>query len=159
MLTNVWVTKWEGLGKDVRITDTTNGNNFLLNGNRINGLEIRATTKSKFMFNDSFHNGREKASYLEATETVATIRDEINKSWANTLVPLDFYVDNDFTQTTFLRRINVETISYVRPDPASVHRCYVIYYEGDKRMELLTNIDIKEVFAKVDTGILTTTAG
>ena len=160
MLTNVYVITWSGsAGKDVRVADATNGSNFLLNGNRIDGLEVRATTHSKFMFRDSFKNYREKSAYLEAIETVATIQHDIDKSWASQFENFNFYVDNDPSQTTFNRYINVDSVDYVFPDPVKTNlRSYIVYYEGDKRMQLLCNLSIKQVWAKFDTGILTTTA-
>ena len=159
MITNVFVTQWSGLGRENRVRDTTNGTNYLLNGNRINGLEIRASTKSKLMFTDSLRNYREKASYLEITEAVGTIKTEIDKTWQSLVAPFDFYTDNDSTQATFRRNINVESIAYVYADPASVHRAFIVYYEGNKRFELLCSDSIKQVQGMLDGGVLTTTAG
>jgi hypothetical protein len=159
MITNVYVKVWEGLNKSGRVRDLTNGTNYLLNGNRINGLEILSTTHAKFMFTDSLRNYREKASYLEVVESVQTIKTEIDKNWQSLVAPFDFYTDNDSTKATFRRNINVESIAYVYADPASVHRAFIVYYEGDKRMELLCSDSIKQVQGMLDGGTLVTTAG
>lgn len=159
MLANVMITKWEGLGKDIRVFDTTNGTNYLLNGNRINGLQVRATTKSKFMFTDRRNDPREKASYVEATETNATIKADIDKTWQSYLAPFILYTNNDTTAGVYTMSINVEDISYVYSDPTSASRSYIVYQEGGKLREVLCQYTIKQVWAMVDTNSLTTTAG
>lgn len=159
MITNIWATKWEGILGSHRVLDATNGTNYLLNGNRINGLEVRATTKSKFMFSERADDPKEKASYVEATEAVSTIIGEIDKTWNSLVAVFNFYTDNDTSKALFVRRVNVESIAWVTPDVQSASRSWVKYYEAGKPMELLCNYTIKEAQAVLDTGGLTTTAG
>jgi hypothetical protein len=157
MLFYATVTKWEGCGKDPRVKDTTNGTVFLLNGNRLNGLEIRSSTKSKFMYVDNHKNPREKASYIEAGEANSTIITDIDKTWNSMVVLLNFYTDNDTTKATFARKINVEDIAYVYFDQTYHHtKSWVVYYEGGKRMELICSYSLKQILSLVDDGNLTT---
>ena len=159
MITNVYITKWEGILGPPRVLDATNGTNYLLNGNRINGLEIRATTKSKFMFSERADDPKEKAGYVEAVEAVQTIRTEVDKTWQSLLAGFNFYTDNDTSKATFLRYINVESFAWATPDPLSVQRTWIKYFEAGKPMLLLCDNAIKEVQAQLDTSALTTTAG
>lgn len=157
MLAKVTVTKWEGLGKDVRVKDTTNGDTILMNGNRINGLQVRSSTKSKFLFVDNHHDFREKPSYVEAEETNANINTYIDYTWNSALVTLNFYTDNDVSLATVATRINCESIAYVYKDelyPAT--KSWVVYYEGGKRREKICDYSINQVYSLVDDGNLTT---
>ncbi len=157
MLFTATVTLWSGIGKDKRVTDATNGTVFLLNGNRINGLEVRASTKSKFLYVDSNKDYREKPAYIESGETVATISADINKTYQTLIPSFAFYTDNDSTKATFTRRINVDDIVYVRKDPKNLAtKSYVCYMEGSKKRELLCPYSIAQVKQLVDTESLTT---
>ena len=159
MICNCFITKWEGILGPPRVLDATNGTNYLLNGNRINGLEIRATTKSKFMFSERADDPKEKAGYVEAVETVGTIIGEIDKTWQSLLAVFYFYTENDTSKAVFARWINVESIAWITPDPLSAYRCWVKYFEAGKPMLLLCDYTIKEAQAILDTGALTTTGG
>ena len=157
MLTKVTLSKWESLGKDKRIKDATNGDTFLLNGNRINGLLVRASTKSSLMFVDNDHDFREKAAYLEAAETTTAITTDIDKTWNSTMVTLNFYTDNDVTKTAVATKVNCESIAYVYKDATlPTGRSWVVFYEGGKRRELLCDYSINGIFSLCDDGNLTT---
>jgi hypothetical protein len=159
VLVKCTVTKWEGLGKQNRVTSTS-GDLFLLNGNGINGIEVRAFNKTKFMFVDNIRNIREKASYIESTDTLSNLKMRIDKTFQSLIVAIPFYTDNVTTKATFTRHLNVETISYVYKDiSAPTTRAFVVYYEGGKRFELLSSYDIRQIEALCDTGGITTSAG
>lgn len=152
--------KFEGVGKDNRITDATNGDLFLLNGSNITGVELRDYNKSKFMFTDNIRNSREKAAYCEAVDPISNIKMRIDKTYQSLLVAIPFYTDNDITLTQYTRYLNVETVSYVYKDAASpTTRAWVVYYEGGKRKTLLSSYDIHQIEALADVGSVTTSAG
>ena len=160
MLVKTTATKWEGLNDPPRITDTTNGDLFLFNGNRINGLQSTGASTSTFMFTDRLNDPKEKASFVTCTTSWSTIKLRMDKTWQSMLVQIPFYTDNDTAKATFVRHLNVETISYVMKDATAPDtRSWVIYYEGGKYMRLLAAYDIREIEALVDFGTITTSAG
>lgn len=155
MLISTTITAWQGLGKDTRVSGTSTA--YLLNGNRIQGLEIRASTKSKFLYLDNPNDFREKPSYVEADEAVTTITTDADKTFQSTFMILSFYTDNDATQATFLRRIQATDIVYVRKSATSpATKSWVRYLEGSKVRELLCAYSIMQVRELGDTGDLTT---
>jgi len=157
MLATVTLTKVEGIGKDQMVLSAS-GTAYLLNGNRIQGLSVRGSVNSKFMY--VFHKGdpREKATYMEASEAVSVIRADADKTWNSAFVALPFYTDNDTSKAQFTRYINVEDIVFARADSASATRSWVVYMEGGKRMELLSSYTLAQIKALCDNGTLTTSA-
>ena len=157
MLFSATVLKWEAIGTKTRVANATNGTMFLLNGNRIQGLEVRATSYSKFLYADNPNDQREKLAYIEATDTVANITTDIDKTFSSLLMSFAFYTDNDSTLATFTRSINSKDIIYVRKDPAaSATRSWIMYLEGSKKRELLCPYSIAQVKELADAGDLTT---
>lgn len=155
MLFKATATLWEGIGKENRVSGTSTV--YVLNGNRLQGLETRASTKSKFLYAENTNDFREKLSYVEADESVTTITTDIDKTWNSNLILLNFYTDNDATQATFARRIKCDDIVYVMKDatyPAT--KSWVRYLEGSKVRELLCSYSQMQVREFADTGDLTT---
>ena len=145
---------WEGLGKDVRIIDSTNGDTFLVNANRVNGIKVRASTKSSFMFSDApLGNSRVKADYIESEDSVANLVTRADYTFQSLFVTLPIFPDNDDSETAVSTRINCESIAYVYKDPENeAGQCYVVYYEASKRREVLVDNSINEVFSLADVG-------
>lgn len=157
MLVRTTVKKWEGLGKDVRILDSTNGNVFLFNANRINGIKVRASTKSSFMFTEELHNPKAKADYVESEDTAANLVTYSDYTWNSNYIAVSVYPDNVLTETPVLTRINCESIAYVYKNiqyPAT--KSHIVYYEGAKRRDVICSYSINQVYSLADDGNLTT---
>ena len=158
MLVKVTSKRWEGSrGEALRIPDTTNGNVILINGSHINGLLVRASTKSKMMYNDNPRDPREKASYIETESTVAAVKAAADATFQSTFVSLLVHTDNDVTAATVATLINCESIAYVLKHatyPAGKSR--VVYYEGSKRREVIVAYSLDQILSLADDGNLTT---
>jgi len=158
MLLKATSKKWEGSRNEkLRISDTTNGVSVLFNGSHINGLLVRASTKSSFMYNDNVHDVREKPSYVETESTVATIKAAADLTFQSTFVSLLVYPNNDLTATPVATLVNCESIAYVLKHatyPAT--KSVVVYYEGSKRREVFVNYSMNQILSLADDGNLTT---
>lgn len=157
MLLQTTCKKWEGLGKDVRITDSTNGDVFLFNANRVNGIKVRASTKSSFMFVEELHNIKAKADYIESEDTVANLITRADYTWNSNFVTVSLYPNNDLTQTPVATSINCDSIAYVYKNvsyPAT--KSHIVYYEAGKRRDAICSYSINQVYSLVDDGNLTT---
>lgn len=155
MLVKVTATLWNKPPDDMRVATT--GTVLVLNGNRIQGLETRATTKSKFLYTQNTANFREKPAYIEADEAVATLVADAAKTWNSPFVALNFYTDDDASLATFARSIRAEDIIWVRKDatyPGT--KSWVKYQEGGKTKEHLCSYSQMQVRELSDTGDLTT---
>jgi hypothetical protein len=156
MLFSATVKKWEKLGMDSLVLDATNGTLFLLNGNRLQGLESRGS-ESKMLYFTNPYDHREKPAYIEATEATSAILTDVAKTWNSPMITFAFYTDNNSANATYTRSISAESILYVRRDPnATATRSYVCYLEGDKKKELLCPYSIAQVKELADAGDLTT---
>lgn len=157
MLCKVLTKVWSGnRNNQNNIADATNGSYILFNGNRINGIKVRATSKSSFMFVEDLHNPKEKASYVEGEGTAASIVTSADATWQSAFVTLNFYPDNDVNQTAVATRVNCESIAWVMSDPAaSATRSYVCYFEGGKRMFKLCDYSLQQVHNWCDSGTAT----
>ena len=156
MVFKATITQWSGLNKQLRVT-TAAGTLFLLNSKNAQGFQTRASTKSSFLYWDNIGDHRESPSYIEAEESVATIKAAADRSVQSLLVPFVFYTDNDITLPTFARSINVDSIIYVTKDlknPAT--KSWVCYLEGSKKRLLLCPYSIEQVDELIDAGDLTT---
>lgn len=157
MLTLCYVTKWEKVGQDSRVLDATNGTQFLLNGNRINGLRTRATTKAQFLYHFRLNDPKEKAGYLETEQSVATIVTNTERTWNSNYILLNFYTDNDITKATFAQRVNVETIALIWQDSVyEATKSWVMWQEGGKLITALCSYSIGQIYSLADDGNLTT---
>ncbi len=157
MLTKVYVTKWEGIGVDQKVLDSTNGTPFLINGNRINGMQVRATTKSQLMYHFRKVGYREKPSYLETNQSCATINTNCELSWTNVFQPFSLYTDNDPSKATFTRYINCESIALVERDNVyEATKSWITYEDGSKLMKVLCSYSIDQVYSWVYDNNLTT---
>lgn len=160
MLVKCTVLKWESISSGGKVTDPTNGNLYLLNGNGINGVELNNFNQAKFMFNENPRNFKAKAAYLEVSDTISNLRMRIDKTYQSLLVAIPFYTDNDTSKAQFTRYLNVDTVSYVYKDAAApTARAFVVYYEGGKKMTLLSSYNIHQIEALADVGSVTTSAG
>lgn len=105
---------------------------------------------------DNHRDFREKPSYVEAAESVATIVADTDKTWNSTFILLNFYTDNNSTLATFARRINVEDIVYIEKDIANLAtKSWVTYLEGSKKKSLLSSYSIAQIRSLADDGNLT----
>lgn len=157
MLIRTTSKKWEGLGKDTRVVDKTNGDTFLFNANRVNGILVRASTKSSFMFTDFLGDQREKASYVESEDTVANLVIRADYTFQSTFVSLPLYPDNDSTQSTVTTRINNDSIAYVYKDQQyKASKSYLVYAEAGKLRTVRVAYSINQIYSLVDDGNLTT---
>ena len=159
MLAKLTVKVWSGKpGVDTRIKDATNGDTILFGTSRINGVLVRASTKSSFLFHEDIHNHKEKPSYVEAEETAAAVVADADKTWQSAFVTLNFYPNNDTAESVVATRVNCESIAYCYKDSTSpTTRSFVVFYEGGKRREKLCNYNLNQIYSLVDDGNLTTT--
>ncbi len=157
MLCKVLTKTWSGTKNEQKyIADTTNGSYILFQGSHINGILVRASTKSSFLFSHST-DPKEKPSYVEGEGTAASVVTDADKTWQSAFVTLNFYTGDVTTGALVATRVNCESISFVYADPtASATRSYVVYYEGTKRKRRLCNYSINQIFSLVDDGNLTT---
>jgi len=149
---------WTGAHNEkLRITDSTNGTTFLFNGSHINGLIVRASTKSSFMYQDNVHDFRAKCSYVETESTKAAVKAAADLTFQSTFVALLVYPNNDSTATPVSTEINCESIAYVYKDAtAPATKSWVVYYEGSKRREVKVAYSINQILSLADDSNLTT---
>ena len=156
MLCQLTVTSWSS-PNDGRVLDTTAGTVFLFNGSHINGIKTRSTSYSSFMFAENLYNPREKAQYLEATQTPAQIAQKCAQTWQSPFLKVSVFPDNDKSQTAVERRINVESIAYVYADVALPKTyAHIIYFEGGKRIDAMVNHTLWDIRQLADVGRLST---
>jgi hypothetical protein len=156
MLAQLTITAWAPF-KEGRVLDTTNGTVFLFNGTHINGILARSTSYSSFMFAENLYNPREKAQYLECTQTPAQIKQKCAQTWQSPFITVGVFPDNDKTQTAVNRMINCESISYVYADiPLPKTYAHIVYYEGGKRIDAMVNHTLWDIRQLADVGRLST---
>lgn len=156
MIIRLNIISWGGF-YDQRVTDTTTGDVFLFNAKNINGVKVRDTSHSSFMFVENRYDYRTKAQYLEATQTTANIETYSAYTINTEFVSLPLFPDNDITQSTVTTLINNESISWVYKDSVDpAGKCHVIYYEGGKRRDVLVDYSINQVYSLIDDSDLTT---
>ena len=159
MLISTDVKVWSGKpGIDKRVIDATNGDEFCFNANRVNGIIVRASTKSSFMFHEKLNDPREKASYVESEDTVANLVARADLGFQSLFTSLPVYPDNDDTQSTVTTRINSDSIVYVYKDqehPTS--KSYVVYQEAGKLRTVRVAYSINQIESLANDGNLSTT--
>lgn len=158
MLIRTTVKSWsDKLGIDTRIVDKTNGDVILFNSNRVNGILVRASTKSSFMFHERLNNPREKASYVESESTVANLVSYSDYTFQSAFVSLPLYPDNDSTQSAVTTRINCDSIAYVYKDQAYPStKSYIVYQEAGKLRTVRSSYSINQIYSLIDDGNMTT---
>lgn len=145
-------------GVDTRVVNATTGDVFLFNANRVNGIIVRASSKSSFMFHDRLNDPKEKASYVESEDTVANLVTRADYTFQSSFVNLPLYPDNDTTQSTVATRINNDSIAYVYKDQAyKATKSYLVYQEGGKLRTVRVAYSINQIYSIVDDSNLTTT--
>lgn len=156
MIIRLNIVAWSGRN-DQRVTDTTTGNVFLFNAKHINGVRVRASTKSSFIFTENIKDYRATGEYLEATQSTANITTYAAYTINSEFVSLLLYPNNDPTQATVTTLVNVESISWVYKDSIEPGtRSHVVYFEGGKRRDVLVDYSLNEVYSLIDDGNLTT---
>ena len=160
MLAKVVVTKWDA--KDARVDSAYNGT-FLINMNRVNGMQTRASTKSSFYYVDNLWDRREAPRYVECDSSVSTLKTASDATWESNMMLLPVYPDNDSTQTAIARYVHVESISLVWEQESSVdiydeaERCWVEYYEGSfRKRKVLVGLGIDQILSNADVGSTST---
>lgn len=160
MLAKAVITKWDA--KDARVDSAISGT-FLINMNRVNGMQTRASTKSSFYYVDNLWDRREAPRYVECDSSVSTLKTAADATWQSNMILLPVFPDNDSTETPYARYINVESISLVWEDKTSLdiydeaERCWVEYYEGSfRKRKVLVNLDIDAILSNADVGSTTT---
>lgn len=159
MLISTVVKSWSGKpGIDTRVVDTTDGDTFLFNANRVNGIIVRSSTKSSFMLTERLGDPREKASYVESEDSVTSLVARADLGFQSLFTSLPLYPDNDDTQSTVTTRINSDSIVYVYKDqqhPTS--KSYVVYQESGKLRTVLVAYSINQIESLANDGNLSTT--
>jgi len=160
MLAKVTVTRWDG--KDNIINQAIDGV-FLINMNRVNGIQTRATTKSSFYFVDNLYDRRDSPKYVETDTSAANLKTAADYTWQSNFVALPIYTDNDSTAATYYRYVHVESISICYEDKASENiygegtRTWVEYFEGAfRKRKVLVALGIDQILEYADTGSTTT---
>lgn len=158
MLARLTVTAWENKpGVDTRIVDKTNGDTILFNGNRINGILVRASTKASFLFTDRLNDPREKPSYVEVTQSAANVVTYSDLGFQSLFATVNIYPDNVVTATPVATRINSESVAYVYKDRAKpATRSWIVYSEGGRLRTVICNYSINQVYSLFDDANLTT---
>lgn len=159
MLIRTTVKSWSGKPGIDRIVDATNGDVFLFNANRVNGILVRASSKSSFMFTDFLGDHREKASYVESEDSVSDLVTRADYTWQSAFVSLPLYPDNDDTQNTVTTRINADAIAYVYKDQEhEATKSYLVYQESGKLRTVRVAYSINQIYALGDIGTQLTTS-
>ena len=157
MVTKCYATKWEGVSVNQKVLDATNGTPFLFNGNRIDGVKTRATTKSSFMYVFKKGDGRSVSTYVETQQSATTINTNIDRTWQSALVSLNFYTDDNPALATFAMRINCENIALVEQDSVyEATKSWVTWQEGGRLLKHLCSYSIDQIYSLLDDGNLTT---
>lgn len=161
MLAKVTITRWDG--KDNIINQAIDGV-FLVNMNRANSLQTRATTKSSFYYVDNLWDRRDSPKYVECDSSVATLKAESDYTWQSNFINLPVHPNNNSATTPVAKAIHVESIALCWEDKSSEDgygegtRTWVKYYEGAFRSrEILVALGIDQLLEYADTG--NTTSG
>jgi hypothetical protein len=160
MLAKVTITRWDG--KDNIINQAIDGA-FLVNMNRVNSIQTRASTKSSFYFVDNLWDRRDSPKYVETDSSVSTLRTAADYTWQSAFLQLPVYPNNNSANTPVAKYVHVDSISYVWEDKSSENiygegtRTWVKYYEGAFRSrEILVALGIDQLLEAADTGSTTT---
>jgi hypothetical protein len=161
MLAKVTITRWDG--KDNIISQAIDGV-FLINMNRVNSIQTRATTKSSFYFVDNLWDRRDAPRYVECDSSASTLKTAADYTWQSQFVALPVYPDNDSSATATYKYIHVDSFAYCYEDKSSEDtygegtRTWVEYFEGAfRRRKVLVALGIDQLLEYVDTG--STTSG
>lgn len=159
MLAKVTITRWDG--KDNIINQAIDGV-FLINMNRVNSIQTRATTKSSFYFVDNLWDRRDSPKYVECDSSVTTLKTAADYTWQSQFVNLPAYPNNVSTATPVAKAIHVDSIAYCYEDKSSEDaygegtRTFVEYFEGAfRRRVILVALGIDQLLEYVDTGSTT----
>ena len=162
MLAKVTITRWDG--KDNIINQAIDGA-FLINMNRANSLQTRASTKSSFYFVDNLWDRRESPKYVECDSTVAALKAASDTTWQSNFMLLPVFPNNNSSATPVAKYVHVDSIAYAYEDKSSEDiygegtRTWVKYYEGAFRArEILVDLGIDQLLENADSGSTSTGA-
>jgi hypothetical protein len=162
MLAKVTITRWDG--KDNIINQAIDGV-FLVNMNRANSLQTRATTKSSFYFVDNLWDRRESPKYVECDSTVTALRTAADHTWNSAFILLPVFPNNNSSSTAVAKYVHVDSIAYAWEDKSSEDaygegtRTWIKYYEGAFRSrEILVDLGIDQLLEGADSGSTSTGA-
>lgn len=162
MLAKVTITRWDG--KDNIINQAIDGV-FLINMNRANSLQTRASTKSSFYYVDNLWDRRDSPKYVECDSSVATLKTTSDYTWQSNFMLLPVFPNNNSSATPVAKYVHVESIALCWEDRASENlygegeRTWVKYYEGAFRSrEILVALGIDQLLENADSGSTSTGA-
>jgi hypothetical protein len=115
MLFLATVLKWTTKKPDGnrRVRDTTNGTQYLLNTNRVDGIRAmtNASNSSLYYFDNPFDR-RESSGYMEVNMTVAALKTQIDTTPTHKGMTMNVYPKMDSTQATASHTIPIEDFSF-----------------------------------------------
>ena len=130
-----WTTK-KATGKS-RVRDTTNGTQYLLNTNRLDGIRAMTdTTYSSLYYFDNPFDRRESSGYMEVHLTVAQLKTQIDTTPTKTYMTLPIYPSMDSTKSTVDTTIPIDNFSsaVAVADSGSATDSIVVYVESGFRL-------------------------
>jgi hypothetical protein len=136
----LWITtvmKWqtnnsEGWG---RVLDTTNGTSYILNTNRLDGIQNKnsgATVRTSFYYFDNPWDHRDNSHYVVCNDTVADIITHMDQVSVHENMPLDIFPNMDHTQTPVTTVIPMANFAFARAvdDAHTATQSYVWYTDA-----------------------------
>ena len=139
MLFAATVTKWQTVkaDRDKRVRDTTSGTAYLLNTNRLTGIQAMTDTaySSLYYIENPFDN-REHKEYMELHMTVAAISTQINTTPTYLEMTLPIYPKMDSTKSTVNTIIPIQNFAWAVAvaDSGSATDSIVYYIESGYKL-------------------------
>jgi hypothetical protein len=130
-----WQTKKATGSKRVR--DTTNGTQYLLNTNRVDGIRAMTdTTYSSLYYFDNPFDRQESPGYMEVALTVAQLKTQIDTTPTKTYMTISVYPKMDSSKSTSDITIPIDNFSsaVAVADSGSATDSILVYVEDGFRL-------------------------
>jgi len=151
MLFKETIVDWKGLGAPKATV-------VVLNTNRINTFQVRATSYSKFYYSLNPWDRRSKPHYIEATSSVATLTTAFDTALDSNVMELVVYPDDDITADTVSKHIDYSDFAYAYAYEDDWTKSWVWYTTKAFGLErVLVDNSLDELVDIAATGSTTTT--
>lgn len=133
------------------------GREYVLATEAINGVQASGNGSS-FYFTENLYSPRESPYYMVSDDTTpAELVTTSNLSWANNLMYMEIFTDNDPTKAIIERYVNINSIRIAWTYELDSDYCWVVYWVGAfVRKQVLCAFNLDALVQYADTS--TTTA-
>ena len=153
------VSKWVGVsvGNRPRIRSSSSTQDWILNTEHMWKVQVRSTTKAKLLYTDDRWSRRKPACYMEVEDTLTSIRNCFDRTYASNYITLPIHEDNKTTSTPVDRDIPVISITRATAHAGDADYTWLYYNEGScKEIKVLVSWTLQEIIDVADSGSTST---